>query len=296
MEMDKQRIALNTGVELDVWTAGDPANPPIIFLHGFPESHRTWRHQMAGLADRFWCIAPDQRGYARSSKPPEVSDYMVPKLVADVFALADALQIDRFTLAAHDWGGAVGWATSLTQPERIERLIIANAPHPYIYQKTIVEDLDQRRACQYIRTFRDAAFEQRIADNGLEWFYEHSFMRHLEPGAVSADERAAYLDEWSQPGAITAMLNWYRASPMDVPPMDAAIETTEFLQKPFPKLMIPTLIVWGMNDPALLPCQLDGIEEHVPDVTVVKIKDTGHFSPWEAAEEVTGAMRDWLLA
>jgi pimeloyl-ACP methyl ester carboxylesterase len=295
MTMQSQRIALSTGVELDIWTLGDPADPPIIFLHGFPESHRTWAHQMAGLADRFWCIAPDQRGYARSSKPPEVSDYMVPKLVADVFALADALGIDRFTLAAHDWGGAIGWAAALTRPERIERLIIANAPHPYIYQKTIIEDLDQRQACQYIRVFRGDGLEKRIAENGLEWFFEHSFMRHLEASAVSDEERAAYLDEWSQPGALTAMFNWYRASPTDVPAMDAAIDTTDFLQKPFPKLMMPTLIVWGMKDPALLPCQLEGIEEYVPNVTIVRVNDAGHFSPWEAPEAVTSAMRDWLL-
>jgi pimeloyl-ACP methyl ester carboxylesterase len=292
--MEQRRIALSTGVELDVWMLGDPANPPVIFLHGFPESHRTWSHQMAGLVDRYWCIAPDQRGYARSSKPLEVSDYAVPKLVADVFALADALGIDRFTLAAHDWGGAIGWAAALTRPERIERLIIANAPHPYIYQKTIIEDLDQRQAAQYIRTFRGDALERRIAENGLEWFFEHSFMRHLEASAVSDAERAAYLDEWSQPGALTAMFNWYRASPTDVPAMDAEIETTDFLQKPFPKLHVPTLIVWGMRDPALLPCQLVGIQEHVPNVTIVRIPDAGHFSPWESAEAATKAMQDWL--
>jgi pimeloyl-ACP methyl ester carboxylesterase len=292
--MEQRRLALSTGVELDVWTLGDPAKPPIIFLHGFPESHRTWRHQMEGLADRYWCIAPDQRGYARSSKPPEVRDYRVPTLVADVFALADALEIDRFTLAAHDWGGAIGWAAALTRPERIERLIIANAPHPYIYQKTIIKDLDQRKACQYIRTFRDDALEKRIAENGLDWFYEHSFMRHLEAKDVSAEERAKYLDEWSQPGAITAMFNWYRASPTDVPAMDTVIETTDFLQKPFPQLDVPTLIVWGMKDPALLPCQLEGIEDHVPHVTIVRIANAGHFSPWEAPDAVIAAMRDWL--
>lgn len=292
--MDQRRIPLSTGVELDVWTTGDLANPPIIFLHGFPESHRTWAHQMAGLADRFYCIAPDQRGYARSSKPPDVSDYRVSKLVADVFALADALGIERFTLAAHDWGGAIGWAAALTRPDRIERLIIANAPHPYIYQKTIIEDLDQRQATQYIRIFRGQELEKRIADNGLDWFFEHSFMRHLEAKDVSAEERAAYLDEWRQPGALTAMFNWYRASPTDVPAMDDVIETTEFLDKPFPKLLLPTLIVWGVKDPALLPCQLEGIDEYVPNVNIVRIDDTGHFSPWEAPEAVTKTMCDWL--
>ena len=293
--MEQRRIPLSTGVELDVWTAGDPLNPPILFLHGFPESHRTWAHQMEGLADRFYCIAPDLRGYARSSKPAEVFDYRIAQLVADVFALADALGIDRFILAAHDWGGAIGWAAALVRPDRIERLIIVNAPHPYIYQKTIIENLDQRQAAQYIRTFRGEELERRIAENGLDWFFDHSFMRYLQADAVSAEDRAAYLDEWSQPGALTAMFNWYRASSTDVPAMDDVVETTEFLQKPFPRVHIPTLIVWGMKDPALLPCQLEGIEDHVPAVTVIRIPDAGHFSLWEAPNEVTEAMKHWLI-
>ena len=293
MTLEHRRISLSTGVELDVWTQGDPANPPILFLHGFPESHRTWRHQMAALSDRYYCFAPDQRGYARSSKPTSVDDYEAAKLVADVFALADALEIDRFTLAAHDWGGAIGWAAALTHPDRVERLVIANAPHPYIFQKTIIEDLDQRRASQYIRVFRGDALERQIAEKGLDWFFEHSFARHLPAGSVSAEDRAAYLDEWNQPGALTAMFNWYRASPTDVPDMDALVEVTAFLQRPFPQVSVPTLVIWGVNDPALLPCQLAGLDTLVRDLTIRKI-DAGHFSPWEAPEAVTQAMREWL--
>ena len=292
--MEKQRIALSTGVELDVWTAGDPANPPIIFLHGFPESHRTWRHQMAGLSDRFFCIAPDQRGYARSSKPPEVSDYAVPKLVADVFALADALGLGRFTLAAHDWGGAIGWAAAIGHQERVARLIICNAPHPYIFQKTLIDDMDQRAASQYIRAFRDDSIDRRIAENGLEWFFDHSFMRHLDAAQVSGEDRAAYLDEWGQPGAMAAMLNLYRASPMTVPRMEGVVSRPAFLDAPFPRLTMPVLVVWGMNDKALLPSQLEGLDDHIDDATIVRIEGAGHFVPWEAAEAVTKAIRDWL--
>lgn len=293
-EPSKQRVALSTGVELDVWTAGDPAHPPIIFLHGFPESHRTWRHQMAGLSGRYYCIAPDQRGYARSSKPSEVSDYAVPKLVADVFALADALGIDRFTLAAHDWGGAIGWAAALGRPERVERLIIANAPHPYMFQKMLIEDMGQRAASQYIRTFRDDALERRISENGLDWFFDHSFMRHLTANDVSPEERALYLDEWSQPGALTAMFSWYRASPMTVPAMDEDAPRPPFLDAPFPKLSMPVLIVWGLEDKALLPCLLEGLEALIDDLTIVRIEGAGHFVPWEAPDAVTRAMADWL--
>lgn len=292
--MAQQRLTLATGVELDVWTQGDPAHPPIIFLHGFPESHRTWRHQIAALSDRYYCIAPDQRGYARSSKPQDVSDYAVPKLVGDVFALADALGVERFTIAAHDWGGAIGWAAALGNPSRVERLIIANAPHPFIFQKTLIEDLDQRAASQYIRVFRDDALERRIAENGIDWFFEHSFMRHLTMEDVGPESRALYIDEWSQPGALTAMFNWYRASPMAVPAMDEQPPRPPFLDAPFPKLVMPVLIVWGLEDKALLPCQLEGLGPLIDDLTIVRIEGAGHFVPWEAPDPVTQAIRNWL--
>lgn len=288
------RIPLPTGVELDVWSAGDPAHSPIIFLHGFPESHRTWRHQMAELARDHYVVAPNQRGFARSSKPSEVSDYTPDKMVADLFALADALGLTRFTLAAHDWGGAIGWAAALKAPERIARVIICNAPHPLIFQRTLIDDLPQRQASQYILAFRDN-IEARIEENGLEWFFEHSFMRHLKASHVSAQDRAAYLDEWSQPGAITAMLNWYRATPMQVPAMDEVPPRPAFLDAPFPILKMPVLIVWGLNDPALLPCQLEGLDALVTDLTIARIA-CGHFTPWEAPEAVNLAMRNFLEA
>jgi pimeloyl-ACP methyl ester carboxylesterase len=290
----KQRIALPTGVELDVWSAGDPAHPPIIFLHGFPESHRTWRHQMTEFARDHYVIAPDQRGFARSSKPPEVNDYTPDKMVADLFALADVLSLPRFTLAAHDWGGAIGWAAALKAPDRISRLIICNAPHPLIFQRTLIDDLAQRKASQYILAFRDT-IEARIAENGLDWFFDHSFMRHLKASNVSAEDRAAYLDEWGQPGAIHAMLNWYRATPMHVPAMDEVPPRPAFLDAPFPILPMPVLMLWGMNDPALLPCQLEGLDALVADLTIARI-DCGHFTPWEAPEAVNLAMRNFLEA
>jgi pimeloyl-ACP methyl ester carboxylesterase len=292
MRVESQRIPLSTGVELDVWSAGDPAHPPIIFLHGFPESHRTWRHQMSELACDHYVIAPDQRGFARSSKPPEISDYTPDKMVADLFALADALGLTRFTVAAHDWGGAIGWAAALKHPERIARLIICNAPHPLIFQRTLIDDLPQRKASQYILAFRDT-IEARIAENGLEWFFDHSFMRHLQASNVSAEDRAAYLEEWRQPGAIHAMLNWYRATPMQVPAMDEVPPRPTFLDAPFPILNMPTLLIWGMNDPALLPCQLEGLDALVVDLTIARI-DCGHFTPWEAPDAVNAAMRNFL--
>jgi pimeloyl-ACP methyl ester carboxylesterase len=294
MTLIQQRIALDTGVTLDVWCAGDPAHPPIIFLHGFPESHRTWLGQLEAFRHDHYVIAPDQRGYARSSKPPAVSDYAPEHMVADLFALADAMGIGAFTLVAHDWGGAIGWAAALARPQRVARLIICNAPHPLIFQRTLIDDPAQRQASQYITAFRER-IESQIEENGLEWFFDHSFMRHLKAVGVSAETRAAYLDEWSQPGAMTAMLNWYRATPLQVPAMEATPERPAFLDQPFPKITMPALIVWGIDDPALLPCQLDGLEDLTTDLTIARV-DCGHFTPWEAPEAVNAAMRAFFDA
>ena len=146
-ELNHRRFSLSTGIEMDAFTAGDPANPAIIFLHGFPESHRTWRHQIAHFSDRFFCIAPDQRGYRNSSKPQNVDAYTADKLTADIFALADALGIHKFIIAGHDWGGAIAWSVALNgQPGgpnpawagRVTRAIIANAPHPYLFQRLMI--------------------------------------------------------------------------------------------------------------------------------------------------------------
>lgn len=290
-----QRLALSTGVDLDVWTAGNPAHPPLLFLHGFPESHRTWRHQMAALSDHYFCIAPDQRGYAGSDKPQDVAAYKVPILIADVLAVADALGIGPFTLIGHDWGGAIAWATALRAPNRVTRLIQCNAAHPYIFQKTLMFDPAQRGASQYICEFRERDIEGEVAEKGLDWFFDDRFAK-ISGGHLTPEDRAAYLAEWGQPGALTGMLNWYRASPLAVPPMDAPAQSTPFLDAPFPKLLMPVLVIWGMKDEALLPCQLAGLADHIDQLKIVRVPDAGHFIPWEKPDAVTQAMRDWLAA
>ena len=287
-----QRIDLPTGVTFDVAVAGDPGNPAIILLHGFPESHRTWRHQIPELAKDHFVLAPDQRGFARSSKPADVSDYTPDKMVGDLVALADHFGIATFTLVGHDWGGAIAWMAALARPDRIARLIIVNAPHPFVFQRSLFDDLAQREASQYITAFRNPALERHIESIGLPAFFDGSFLRHTDFEKV-AGEKAAYLDEWSQPGAMTAMLNWYRASRIVVPGMDETPERPAFLSAPFPPVTQPTLVIWGMDDKALLPSQLDGLDALVPDLTLVKVA-AGHFVPWEAPEAVTEAIRDWL--
>jgi len=291
--LELQRVALPTGVELDVAVAGLPTNPPIILLHGFPESHRTWRHQIADLAEDHFVLAPDQRGFARSSKPEGVTNYTPDKPVADMIALADRFDLKRFTLVGHDWGGAIAWMAALNHPDRVARLIIINAPHPFIFQKSMFDDMAQREASQYIRAFRNTDLEKHIDSIGLSGFFDGSFMRHTDFEKVK-DEKPIYLEQWGQPGAMTAMLNWYRASTLLVPAMDETPERPAFLDGPFPPLKVPTLVIWGLGDKALLPVQLEGLEALVPDLTLEQLEGVGHFAPWEAPEKVTGAMREWL--
>ena len=293
--MDLQRIALSTGVELDVAVAGDPANPPIILLHGFPESHRTWRHQIPELARDHYVIAPDQRGYAKSSKPEGVENYKADKIIADLIALADALEVKHFTLVGHDWGGAIAWGAAILHPLRVKRLVILNAPHPRVFQKSLYDDKAQRKASQYVNFFRSTTIDQGMTGTALEHFFASNFAQHVV-GGIAGEEKAIYMEQWGQPGALTAMLNWYRASGFDVPKPEDDVARPATLDGPFPPVTQPTLVIWGMQDKALLPVQVDGLDPYVPNLTRVKIEDGGHFIPWEKPEAVNAALRDWLAA
>lgn len=292
--METTHIRLSTGITLNVAQAGPTDAPAIIFLHGFPESHRTWRHVAPALADRYRVIVPDQRGFAGSDKPEGVEAYRAQECIADLFALADACDIDRFTLVGHDWGGAIAWGAALTRPERLKRLVIVNAPHPTIFQRTLIENPAQRAASQYINAFRNPTMEQGIAAMGIETFFAKSFGGHVDLSLIPDEERRAYLDDWKQPGAMIAMLNWYRASPLVVPAIGE--EARPGSRDPFPPLTVPTLVLWGMKDKALLPVQLDGLDALVETLTIQRIEDAGHFVPWERPEPVVAAIRAFMLS
>ncbi|WP_439468193.1 alpha/beta fold hydrolase [Blastomonas fulva] len=293
MDLPLTRIALPTGVELDVAITGPADAPPLILLHGFPESHRTWRYVMAHFADRYRLIAPDQRGFAGSSKPEGVQAYQPKNMVADLLALADHLGVDTFTLVGHDWGGAIAWMAALNHPDRVKRLIMANAAHPFTYQKALFDDPDQRASAQYITEMRRPDFEQIVGQMGWDAYFDSRF---AEPSAVSRitpEERAIYLAQWQTPGAFTAMVNWYRASPLIVPPLQGEIDRPAYLDRPFPPVTQPTLLYWAMDDYALRPSLLDGIETLVPDLTLVKAPG-GHFVPWEQPEALIAAIEGFL--
>lgn len=292
-----QRIALASGVELEVLDVGPRDGPVLLFLHGFPESYRTWRHQIAHLSPRYRCIAPNQRGYGGSSKPKDVADYSPDKLIGDVFQLADALDVGEFTILGHDWGGALAWGVALfgQATGRVTRTVIANAPHPAIFPKLLWLDPVQREASQYMRAFRDPANDQVVRDHGLGGLLMKAIRWDRPPAPMELDERTALLESWQDRDAAFAMLNWYRASPVVVPPLDAPLALPEGWQESrLPPLAIPTLVIWALEDNALPPGNLAGLEEIVTDLTIVEVPNCGHSVPWEAPAVVNDALDAFL--
>src|SRR5205085_7371995 len=218
--------------------------------------------------------------------PTPVEAYATDTLIDDIFALADALGLESFALVGHDWGGAVAWGAALRGDSRLTRLAIVNAPHPLIFQKSVIEDPDQRAASQYITAFRTPGFEKAVEAMGYEAFFEKTFGSHVDVAAIPESEKRQYIADWSQPGGFTAMLNWYRGSKVMVPPPGISVPLPDFLLNAFPTVKVPTLVIWGMKDSALLPLQLDGLDTLVEDLTVVRLPDAGHFAPWLAGEQV----------
>ncbi|MFC4294853.1 alpha/beta fold hydrolase [Novosphingobium tardum] len=294
--MDQVRVKLASGIDLDTVDAGPRDAPALVFLHGFPESHRTWRHQIAHFSDRYRCIAPDQRGYRGSSKPQDPASYTPDKLIGDIFGLAEALGVGNFTIIGHDWGGAIAWGVALggQMNGRVTRAVIANAPHPAIFSRLQWTNPAQRAASQYFRAFRDPANDALVREHGLGAMLLKAFGERPVSAPMEPEEREALLADWSNPEAAFGMLNWYRASPVPVPPVDAPYELPEGALIAVPPLTIPTLVIWAMEDTALPPANIEGLEEFVSDLTVVKVPDCGHFVPWEAPDAVNAAMEAFL--
>jgi hypothetical protein len=291
-----ERITLPSGIALDYLDSGPRDAPALLFLHGFPESHRTWRHQIAHFSDRYRCIAPDQRGYCGSSKPPAVSDYEPAKLIGDVFQLALALGITNFTVIGHDWGGAIAWGVALLGQANgmVTRAVIANAPHPALFQKLLWLDPAQREASQYMREFRDPANDDLVRAAGLGGLLRKAIKWGRSP-ALEPEEHAAQLEQWQDRDSAFAMLNWYRASPIVVPTMDAPFALPANWAEPaLPPLTIPTLVIWAMEDAALPPCNLAGLDAITPALTLCPVMGCGHFVPWENPQAVNTAMEAFL--
>jgi pimeloyl-ACP methyl ester carboxylesterase len=202
------------GVKLHCAVAGDAGRPLLLFLHGFPEFWGAWRGPMAHFTQRAWlCVAPDLRGYNLSDKPEGVEPYRVKHLVSDVLAIAAHYAKGKFVLVAHDWGGAVAWAVAIGHPRRLARLVMINTPHPYVFWRELSNNPAQQKASEYMNLFRLPKAERVLSENGYARLLS-SFM-HLDEAW-----RAELVAAWSQSGALTGGLNYYRASPLYPPTAD----------------------------------------------------------------------------
>ena len=286
------------GVKLHYVRAG--RGPLMMFVHGFPEFWYEWKYQIAEFSRDHTVVAPDMRGYNLSSKPPELSDYAMPKLVADVRALAIEILKStggqKFTLVSHDWGGVVAWVFAALNPDMLDKLVIVNAPHPTIFGKLLAEDPAQQKASQYMLMFRGPQAEETLSANSYAMLTSMVLGAGLKDGTVTEADKKMYLDAWSQPGALTGGLNYYRASAIG-PPAPSAPTAPAGDPPPEPPALIvkvPTLVIWGEKDTALLTNNLNGLDRVVPALTIKRVPEGTHWVVRERAADVNALIREFI--
>lgn len=271
-------------IRLHLVQAGPKDGPLLIMLHGFPEFWQGWRHQIDALAQagfRLWI--PDQRGYGLSDKPKGVAAYSLDELAADVVGLIDAADVKKAVVVGHDWGAAVTWWTANKYPDRLHKIAVLNVPHHAVMNRHIRSNRAQFRKSWYMFFFQ------------LPWLPELSLrvgnwaggMRMMKasslPHTFSAEDLAAYRQAWSQPGAMTGMINWYRAI-MRVPPQRLSS----------PRISPPTLMIWGEQDVALGKEMAQPSIDLCDDGSLVFIPEATHWVQHDAPERVNELLLDFL--
>lgn len=266
----------------------------IMFAHGFPEFWYAWKKQLVEFGQDYQAVALDMRGYNLSSKPAGVAAYQMRRLVEDLRALADHLGQQRFTLIAHDWGGAVAWVFAAMLPHYLEKLIIINAPHPAIFARELRQSPAQQEASRYMLSFRSPEAETTLAANDYARLVEVVLAEGLEKGYFTETDQRAYIDAWSQPGALSGGLNYYRASSLH--PAGADHQGAEMVTIDPAALMVnvPTLVIWGEKDTALLRSNLEGLEDLVPNLTIKRIPEGSHWVIHEYPGLVNGYIRGFI--
>ncbi len=287
----KSSFVQANGVRLHCMSSG--SGKLMLFLHGFPEFWRCWKKQLEHFGADNLAVAPDMRGYNLSERPPDVAQYRAKLLVEDIRQLARSFTQEKFVLVAHDWGGAVAWSFAIQHPELLSHLVIINSPHPYGFWRELATNPAQQEASDYMLLLRDPKAERVLSDNGYERLQRMRFADWGEGSAKEAD-RKAYVEAWSQPGALTGSLNYYRASPLYPPSADDAGAAKLKLEPKDFTVRVPTLVLWGEKDRALLPSILDGIEDVVPGVEVVRVPDATHWVMDEKPDLVNAEIRRFI--
>ena len=256
-------------------------------LHGFPESRFSWRHQLPLLAElgyRAW--APDLRGYGETGpKPQDVASYRIEQLLEDVAALIDASGARRVTLIGHDWGAGLAWAFAANRVRPLERLVIMNVPHPAVFAKVIRRSPRQLLRSWYMFLFQIPGLPEWLNTAGDARAIRRAFRGMAVDKTRLPDEVLdRYAHDARRPGAMTGMVNWYRA----------VMRHPGLMAGPWPKIETPTLVVWGEADAALGLETLDGTDTYVENLTIRRLPGVSHWVQQEAPEQVNAILREWL--
>jgi len=293
MPMIKHEYAEVNGVRLHYATAGK--GKLIMFVHGFPEFWYEWKNQLAEFGRDYQAVAPDMRGYNISSKPADVDQYQVKYMVEDIRQLAEKLGHKKFILVAHDWGGAIAWAFAIAHPDYLEKLVIINAPHPGVFQRELRDNPAQQRASSYMLMFRGDKAEETLSANNYGLLVQIVLGEGLKNGVFTEEDKKAYIEAWSQPGALTGGLNYYRAAKVG-PPAPGDTNAANFAAgMPSLQVKVPTLVIWGEKDVALLTGNLEGLDKFVPNLTIKRIPDGTHWVIHEKPALVDGYIREFII-
>lgn len=276
--------ALPHGIALSCRAAGERGRPVLLFLHGFPEAAFVWDPLLEHFAARgFRCVAPNLRGYERSSQPADVSAYRARHLVQDVAALIATEGGRVACLVAHDWGGAVAWNLANQRPELLERLAILNSPHPGAFLRELQGSAAQRQASAYMDFLVRPDAERLLREDG----YRRLFRFFGEAPWLTEDLQQRYREVWD--ASLGGGLNWYRASPLRP---GAAADVT--LPPEMLTVDVPTLVLWAMEDVALLPGLVDGLEPWIPRLTLERVPGATHWIVHERPEFVAQRIGQFL--
>jgi len=296
MELEHHYAEVN-GIRLHYVSCGAATQPLMLFVHGFPEFWYAWHEQLLEFSRGYHAVALDMRGFNLSDKPADVKAYRAKHLVEDLRQLIEALGHQSCILVAHDWGGAVAWNLAAEHPEVVDKLVIINSPHPIAFARALRDHPGQIAASQYMLLFREAKAERVMSENNFERLGGMFGQMGRGGGPLSPADQALYREAWSQPGALTGGLNYYRASPLYPPsPAGDPGAASLNLDPAMFTVRVPTLILWGERDRALLPVLLDGIEEVVPDVRIQRIPEGSHWVVHEYPEVVNRAIREFAGA
>ena len=297
MTIQTWQQALPHGITLSCRAAGERGRPVLLFLHGFPEAAFIWDELLEHFAQPahggFRCVAPNLRGYEQSSQPADVAAYRPKHLVQDIVELAQAEGAPLACLVAHDWGGAVAWNFANRHPQLARKLAILNAPHPGTFLRALQASEAQRAASAYMNFLVRPDAEQLLREDGYRRLF--AFFTHWGPAAwLTEDLKARYRAVWD--ASLTGGLNYYRASPLRPAREGDAGASAVTLPREMLTVDIPTLVLWGLQDAALLPELVDGLGEYVPRLTLEKVPDASHWIVHEQPGLVIDRLGKFLAA